>query len=325
MAGDIKSSLWTRYSQSSSGYCLSFVHCLRCVCVSSVCLYVCTGGLHRDSDRIQHQLLLAVPPPPPHFSLPSSPPTPPFLWHPPCPNWLDNTQPLYATCPSARLHLREPLSLRSELPLAAFVWILVKPPLRPPLSSLSFSLCLALFCSLCCPLQTQTHIQTSDCLCQLFPTSASRHKGLPPLPPSPLPPPLSLLASHLWPGCQDTGAVVSCRKCWLLNQIGKIEISMKLMIFYEFRQVPKQWGNFNGLFISRTGQRNSSCIASYLCQDNYVNSRAIHCMSTAGHWGYLSSIRPAPLVPLPYPPPPLTLLRPPRPTVISSLRLWSGL
>lgn len=122
-----------------------------------VCLYVCIRGLHRDSDRIQHQLLLAMPPTP----LPLTPPphSTPLLWHLPCPYWLDNTQPLYATCPSARLHLREPLSPSSVLLLSAFVWILVKPPPPPPsfLVSFSLSLRLACCCTLCCPLQTQTH------------------------------------------------------------------------------------------------------------------------------------------------------------------------
>lgn len=178
-----------------------------------VCLYVCIGGLHRDSDRIQHQLLLAKPPPLllllPSFLL-SHPPLP-FLWHPPCPYWLDNTQPLYATCPSARLHLREPLSPSSELPLAAFVWILVNSPLLPRLSSpFSLSLCLALFRSLCCPLQTQTHRKTHtyrlviasvSYFLHLPPGTKDPSPPLPPPPPPP-PPPLSLLASHLWPGCQ---------------------------------------------------------------------------------------------------------------------------
>lgn len=56
----------------SLGHCLSIVLCMRYV---FVCLYVCIGGLHRDSGRIQHQLLLAMPLTP----LPLTPtPTPPF-------------------------------------------------------------------------------------------------------------------------------------------------------------------------------------------------------------------------------------------------------
>lgn len=85
--------------------------------------------------------------------LPSS-----LIWDTPCLYWLDNTQPLYATCLSARLHLREPLLLSLELPLAAFVWTLVKllPPLPHP-SFLSFSV---LSCSTCCSLQTDEQKDT---------------------------------------------------------------------------------------------------------------------------------------------------------------------
>lgn len=114
-----------------------------------------------------------------------------LLWHLPCPYWLDNTQPLYATCPSARLHLREPLSPSLELPLSAFVWILVKPPsssspVFPRLFlSCSVLLAVALSAVLYKHRHTKRHIQTGDCLCQLFPTSASRHKGLYRLYPSP--------------------------------------------------------------------------------------------------------------------------------------------
>ena len=124
------------YSQSSPGYCLSFVLCLSCVCLCVLCVVVCvhwrvTQGQWQDSAPAAPCNATPL-----SFSLPSSIPSyppPPFLWHPPCPHWLDNTQPLYATCPSARLHLREPLSPSSELPLAAFVWILVESPLLPPL------------------------------------------------------------------------------------------------------------------------------------------------------------------------------------------------
>lgn len=184
MVVDMKSSPWKWYPRSSLGHCLSFVLCMRYV---FVCLYVCIGGLHRDSDRIQHQLLLAMPLTP--LSLTPTHPTL-LLWHLPCPYWLDNTQPLYATCPSARLHLREPLSPSLELPLSAFVWILVKPPSSSPLFPRLFLSCSVLLAvALCAVLykhrHTKRHIQTGDCLCQLFPTSASRHKGLYRLYPSP--------------------------------------------------------------------------------------------------------------------------------------------
>lgn len=80
-----------------------------------------------------------------------------------------------------------------------------------PFRLLSFSP--ALSCSLLLPMlsftntdtQNDTHIQSSDSFCQLFPTSASRHKGAtppPPQPPPPLLPPPTVPACHLWSGCQ---------------------------------------------------------------------------------------------------------------------------
>lgn len=242
------------YSRSSSGYCLSFVLCLSCVCQCVLCVVVCvhwrvTQGQWQDSAP-------AAPcnATPPSFSLPSSIPSyppPPFLWHPPCPHWLDNTQPLYATCPSARLHLREPLSPSSELPLAAFVWILVESPLLPtPLPSFS----LTLSCSLLLPVlsftntdtQKDTHIQTSDCLCQLFPTSASRHKG-PPLPhpttttaaatttaPTPLPAFLSPVAR-----IAATVAVVSDRNAGCWTRYGRLKSAWSRWYFVKSETVRK--------------------------------------------------------------------------------------
>lgn len=83
-------------------------------------------------------------------SLPS-PPIPPSLLTPLCPFGLDNTQALYATCPSARLYLREPQPLSLELPLLGF-WPCPPPP--PPPFSLSHS---SLFpFAPRCPLQIQT-------------------------------------------------------------------------------------------------------------------------------------------------------------------------
>lgn len=95
--------------------------------------------------RTQHQLLLAIP---------SVSPIPPSRLTPLCPFWLDNTQALYATCPSARLYLGEPRSLGLELPLLGF-WPCPPPPPFPLLCvSLSHS---SLFpFAPCCPLQTQT-------------------------------------------------------------------------------------------------------------------------------------------------------------------------
>lgn len=148
-------------------------------------------------------------------------------------------QALYATCPSARLHLREPLSLSSELPLAAFVWILVKSPLLP-FFLLSFSLTLSGVVSFApCAVphkhrHTERHIQSSDCFCQLFPTSASRHKGATPL----LPPP-TVAACHLWSECQVPGRLCHVDSL-TVGQIGKIEVSMKQMTFNEFWQAPKE-------------------------------------------------------------------------------------
>lgn len=161
-------------------------------------------------------------------------------------------QPLYATCPSARLHLGEPLSPSLELLLAAARCLCLDSGKVPAPSPSLLSLSLTLSCSLLLSAlsftntdtQKDTHIQTSDCLCQLFPTSASRHKGphhrcccchrQPPLS-------LSLLPSHLyWPGCQRLGMLCWTEKGWLLNQIGQIGINMKLMIFYKICQAPKQ-------------------------------------------------------------------------------------
>lgn len=229
MAGDVKSSLGTWYPQSSAGHCLSFVLCLRCVL--SLCVHWrVTQGQWQDSA-----------PAAPCSATPTSPsPYPlPFLWHPSCPHWLDNTQALYATCPSARLHLGEPLSPSSELPLAAFVWILVKYPPPPPFRLLSSPP--ALSCSLLLPAlsftnkdtQNDTHMQSSDSFCQLFPASASRHKGATPPPaqaPPPLLPPPTVPACHLCSGCQ-----VLRQERWLLIQGGKIGISLKQMTFNEFQ------------------------------------------------------------------------------------------
>lgn len=164
-----------------------FIYCaLYEVCL---CVFVCvhwrvTQGQWQDS----------APAAPCNATHPTAPHTHPhptlLLWHLPCPYWLDNTQPLYATCPSARLHLREPLSPSLELPLSAFVWILVKPPSSSPVFPRLFLSCSVLLAvALCAVLykhrHTKRHIQTGDCLCQLFPTSASRHKGLYRLYPSP--------------------------------------------------------------------------------------------------------------------------------------------
>lgn len=117
-------------------------------------------------------------------------------------------QALYATCPSATLHLREPLSPSAELPLAAFVWFLVMSPLPPLLSplflyqsvSLSFAPC-AFFTKT--DTQTDTRIQSSDCFCQLFPASAYRHKVA--TANTSLPPPPTACACHLWSRCQVLG------------------------------------------------------------------------------------------------------------------------
>lgn len=198
MTADIKSILWTRYSQSSSGFCLSFPLCLRCVwvCVQPVCMCALEGytgtvtSLRTSCSLENHPLLLPVTPPP-------------------CPLWVDNMQPLYATCPSARLHLREPPSPSWDLPLAAFVWILLSlshPFSLPPRSSL---------CSLRCPLQTQTHRKTHTY--RLVIASVSYFLHLPPGTKSLLPAgaastsPLSLAlslallpSSHLQPGRQQT-------------------------------------------------------------------------------------------------------------------------
>uniref|UniRef100_A0AAV2M7D3 Uncharacterized protein n=1 Tax=Knipowitschia caucasica TaxID=637954 RepID=A0AAV2M7D3_KNICA len=69
-----------------------------------------------------------------------APPTadrPSLLVTPSCPHRLDNMPALYATCPSAPVHLGEPLSLSSELPIIGFVHIL-PPPYVLALSLLSF-------------------------------------------------------------------------------------------------------------------------------------------------------------------------------------------
>lgn len=134
MAGDIKSTPWIWYSQSSSGYCLSLCFvwgvCVLCVCICVLEGYTGTvTGFSTSCSLRCPPPFPFLPPLPSYQSLLSCDTPPPPS---PCPYWLDNTKPLYATCPSARLHLREPLSLSSELPLAAFVWILVKPPPPPP-------------------------------------------------------------------------------------------------------------------------------------------------------------------------------------------------
>lgn len=60
------------------------------------------------------------------------------------------------------------------------------------------------------------HIESSDCFCQLFPTSASRHKR--PSPPPPLLPLSSIPVWHLWSGYQVVAIVMSGRTCLAKQQ-----------------------------------------------------------------------------------------------------------
>lgn len=201
MAGDVKSSLGTWHPQSSAGYCLSFVLCLRCIL--SLCVHWrVTQGQWQDSTPAAP--CSATPTPP----LPISPPFPvtPLLslltgQHagPLCHLSISETAPRGASV--------------TELGAAACCLCLDsgKVPLLP-FRLLSFSP--ALSCSLLLPVlsftntdtQNDTHIQSSDSFCQLFPTSASRHKGAtPPPPPQAAPtllPPPTAPACHLWSGCQ---------------------------------------------------------------------------------------------------------------------------
>lgn len=90
----------------------------------------------------------------PYFSLLSSP----FLLSlltPLCPFWLDSTQALYATCPSARLYLREPQSLSLELPLLGFMRC-------PPSSLLCVSLTPSCFLLLPAVLYKYRHTHTQQ-------------------------------------------------------------------------------------------------------------------------------------------------------------------
>ena len=87
-------------------------------------------------------------------SLPYPPSLPPSRLTPLCPFGLDSTLALYATCPSARLYLREPQALSLELSLLGF-W--PRPP--PPPFSLSFVLV-----SFCSPLSFTNTARNSDCL-----------------------------------------------------------------------------------------------------------------------------------------------------------------
>lgn len=132
-------------------------------------------------------------------------------------------------------------------------------------------------------------------------------------------PPLSQLASHLyWPGCQLLVLLCLTENAGCQTRWGRLKSAWRWWYFTNSKPATVTSCLFHAL-----GSVNSSYIASYLCQDNYVNYKPNCCMSSAGHWGYLNSICPA--SPLFLRPPPLTRLLPPSATVISSLRLWSGL
>lgn len=176
--------------------------------------------------RTQHQLLLAIP---------SVSPIPPSRLTPLCPFWLDNTQALYATCPSARLYLGEPRSLGLELPLLGF-WPCPPPP-PFPLLCVSLSLLLVSFRSLLSFTNTDTN---SGCLCPLFHPSECMHRRRPWTPTSP--------SCHLRSGHQVPGRLKLDRNGW--NQPPSLGLTCTCIRSKHYGLLPSQIGLFFWAFIS---------------------------------------------------------------------------
>lgn len=176
--------------------------------------------------RTQHQLLLAIP---------SVSPIPPSRLTPLCPFWLDNTQALYATCPSARLYLGEPRSLGLELPLLGF-WPCPPPP-PFPLLCVSLSLLLVSFRSLLSFTNTDSN---SGCLCPLLHPSECMHRRRPWTPTSP--------SCHLRSGHQVPGRLKLDRNGW--NQPPSLGLTCTCIRSKHYGLLPSQIGLFFWAFIS---------------------------------------------------------------------------
>ena len=200
--------------------------CVECVCSLRVCMCALEGYTGTVTGLGTSCSLQCYPHPPNHPPSRLSPVrlTPTLL--PPCDTPF-SLSPLTGQHAAPLCHL----SITETAPWGASVTELgsaarclcldsgeVSPSLVTPVSPHAFShtlSCLLLLSALSfsnTDTQIDTHIQTSDCLCQLFPTSASRHKGHHHSSDCHRHRPLSLLASHLYcPGCRRNG---------LLHQIG---------------------------------------------------------------------------------------------------------